>query len=117
MASCGSSQHAFTRISGIPLGSIPGPTFFLLYISDLADDIICNIAIYDDDTTYSGGFWRSHGRCAPSLFFVITCFFTVTTNLFVLFEVELIINNAPLTYHYPNTIVTYLTLNHLLFGR
>ena len=53
----------------------------------------------------------------PSLFFVITCFFTVTTNLFVLFEVELIINNAPLTYHYPNTIVTYLTLNHLLFGR
>ena len=35
----------------------------------------------------------------------------------VLFEVELIINNAPLTYVYPNTIKTCLTLIHLLFGR
>ena len=35
----------------------------------------------------------------------------------VLFEVELIINNAPLTYVYPNTIETCLTLNYLLFGR
>ena len=34
-----------------------------------------------------------------------------------LFEVELIINNAPLTYVYPNTIETCLTPNHLLFGR
>ena len=34
-----------------------------------------------------------------------------------LFEVELIINNAPLTYVYPNTIETCLALNHLLFGR
>ena len=34
-----------------------------------------------------------------------------------LFEVELIINNAPLTYVYPNTIGTCLTPNHLLFGR
>ena len=31
----------------------------------------------------------------------------------VLFEIELIINNAPLTYVYPNTIETYLTPNHL----
>ena len=35
----------------------------------------------------------------------------------VLIEVKLIINKAPLTYVYPNTIKTYLTLNHLLFGR
>ena len=35
----------------------------------------------------------------------------------VLLVVELIINNAPLTYFYPNTIETCLTLNHLLFGR
>ena len=35
----------------------------------------------------------------------------------VLIEVKLIINNAPLTYVYPNTIKTCLTLNHLLFGR
>ena len=35
----------------------------------------------------------------------------------VLIEVKLIINNAPLTYVYPNTIKTYLTLNHLMFDR
>ena len=34
----------------------------------------------------------------------------------MLFEVEMIIN-GPLTYVYPNTIETCLTLNHLLFGR
>ena len=34
----------------------------------------------------------------------------------VLFEVELIIDNAPLTYVYLNTIETCLTLNHLLFA-
>ena len=35
----------------------------------------------------------------------------------MLFEVELIINNAPLIYLYPNTIKTCLTPNYLLFGR
>ena len=35
----------------------------------------------------------------------------------MLYEVELIINNAPLIYVYPYTIKTCLTLNYLLFGR
>ena len=35
----------------------------------------------------------------------------------MLFEVQLVINNAPLTYVYPNTIETCLTPNHYLFGR
>ena len=35
----------------------------------------------------------------------------------VLFEDELIINNKPLTHIYPNTIETWFTPNHLLFGR
>ena len=35
----------------------------------------------------------------------------------VSFEVELIINNAPLKHVYPNIIEIYLKPNHLLFGR
>ena len=44
-----SQEHSVN--AGIPQGSILGPTLFLLYVNDQCDDVICNIAIYADDTT------------------------------------------------------------------
>ena len=47
----GKSSQEHPVNAGIPQGSILGPTLFLLYINDLPDDVICNIAICVDDTT------------------------------------------------------------------
>ena len=54
--SSGSGWEVFTKniqliSERVPPGSTLGPSLFPLYINDLPDDVICDIAIYFDDTT------------------------------------------------------------------
>ena len=56
----GKSSQEYPVNVGVPQGSIFGLTLFLLYINDLPDDVICDIAIYADDTIlYSKCDWAS----------------------------------------------------------
>ena len=47
----GKCSQEYPVNAGVPQSSIRGSTIFLLINNDLPDDVICNIAIYTDDTT------------------------------------------------------------------
>ena len=47
----GKSSEEYPVNAEVPQDSILGPTLFLLYINNLPNDVICDIAICADDTT------------------------------------------------------------------
>ena len=50
MVQDGKFSQEYPVNAGVPYGSILGPTLFSQQVNDLPDYVICNIAIYADDT-------------------------------------------------------------------
>ena len=57
----GKSPQEYPVNAGVPQTSILGPILFLLYINDLPDDVICEIAIHADDATLYSKYDQASG--------------------------------------------------------
>ena len=58
----GKSSEEYPVNAGVPQSSIIGPALFVLYINDLPDDVICDIAICADDTALYSKCGRASDR-------------------------------------------------------
>ena len=61
------SLQGYPVNTGVPQVYSVHPAFFLLYINDLPDDVICNIAMYADDTTLYSKFNQASKVCGNNL--------------------------------------------------
>ena len=62
----GKSSREYPVNAGVSQGSILSPTLFLLHINDTPGDVICDTAIYPDDTTLYSSVIR-HMICGNNL--------------------------------------------------
>ena len=65
----GNSSQEYPVNAGVPQWSILAPTLFQLYINDLPDDVISDIAIYADNTTVLSVIW--HLICGNNLIWFV----------------------------------------------